>query len=154
MKRWKWAAVALATVMVYSGVQGGAARASNELSLLVRLLSAIREVESYGGKKTHGDGGRSLGPYHISRAYWRDGCTQLKSEGAQWVPWDYDRWVQSEAESRRIVEAYFRRHASEVCPPQSMDDCQVLARRHNGGPTGDRKSATLKYWRRVHNKMQ
>jgi hypothetical protein len=153
MKGWKWAAVVVATVMAYSGVQDSAVRADSESSLLVRLLDAIREVESYGGKKTRGDGGRSLGPYHISRAYWRDACEQLKAEGAAWVPWDYDRWVHSEAESRRIVQAYFRRHAPKATPPRSMDDCQVLARRHNGGPAGDRKAATMKYWHRVRSEM-
>ena len=126
---------------------------ASDSSLLSQLLEAIRQVESRGGRDTRGDGGRSLGSYHISRAYWADGCRQLKREGVGNVPWDYDRWVHNDAQARRVIRGYWRRYAAPRYAPDSMADCEVLARVHNGGPTGHRKSSTAKYWRRVRRAM-
>lgn len=102
------------------------------------LLNAIRHVET----GTHqnpveavGDGGRSLGPYQISRAYWRDSG----------VPGRYE-WVRNAAYAERVVLSYWRRH----CPSAlAKGDWQTLARVHNGGPDGRKTGRTFAYWRRV-----
>jgi hypothetical protein len=100
------------------------------------LLDAIRQVES-GGKADPGagDGGRSIGPYQIQRAYWRDSG----------VPGSY-RQVRNAAYAERVILAYWKRHVPQAL---SQADWSTLARVHNGGPAGHRKNATLPYWQRV-----
>lgn len=106
------------------------------------LLDAIREVETGGHAnpaRAVGDGGRSLGPYQISRAYWRDSG----------VPGRYEQ-VRNAAYAERVVLAYWRRH----CPDALKRlDWKTLARTHNGGPAGPSKKRTLPYWRRVQEQM-
>lgn len=100
------------------------------------LLDAIRQVES--GNRPEppdGDGGRSIGPYQIQRAYWGDAR----------VPWPYQA-VRGEAEARATVLAYWRRWAPAAL---AAGDLETLARIHNGGPDGAAKHNTLAYWRRV-----
>ena len=106
------------------------------------LLDAIRQVET----GTHadparavGDGGRSLGPYQIGRAYWRDSG----------VPGRYE-WVRKKAYAERVILAYWRRH----CPDALRRlDAKTLARVHNGGPGGSSNRRTLPYWSRVRREL-
>ncbi len=106
------------------------------------LLDAIREVETGGHpapSRAVGDGGRSLGPYQITREYWRDSG----------VPGRYE-WVRDRAYAERVMLAYWRRH----CPDALRRlDLQTLARVHNGGPTGPSKRTTLPYWIRVRREL-
>lgn len=143
----------LCLVLVMAWVGPAVGNDSPDVSLLSRLLAAIRQVESSGGRHTRGDGGRSLGSYQISRAYWADGCRQLKRERASHVPWNYDRWVHNDAQAERVMKAYWRRYAESRYIPDSMSDCEVLARVHNGGPRGYSKSSTAAYWERVRKVM-
>lgn len=107
------------------------------------LLNAIREVESGGDPRRVGDHGRSLGPYQIQRPYWRDSG----------VPGNYDQ-VRNTAYAERVVLAYWRKHAvARASCPWSGSSFERLARIHNGGPTGDHKSATLPYWQKVKRKL-
>lgn len=112
-----------------------AARAPN----LDQILAAIRHVESggtpHGGTRAIGDGGRALGPFQIHRSYWLDARIPGRFEDC------FDP-----AYARRVVLAYWRRHC-----PAALEalDAEVLARVHNGGPAGTRKSGTAVYWRRV-----
>jgi hypothetical protein len=110
---------------------------------LRRLLDAIREVETGGypnPAKAVGDGGRSLGPYQISRRYWRDSG----------VPGRYE-WVRHRAYAERVMIAYWQRH----CPSAlKRPDWQTLARVHNGGPGGPRVAETRGYWLRVRRELR
>jgi len=107
-----------------------------------RLLAAIRQVESGGDPAAVGDGGRSLGAYQISLAYWADG-------GGRRERWRLD--ARDDAACRSIIRAYWRRY----CPAAlAGEDLQTLARVHNGGPTGARKAATLPYWRAVRAELE
>jgi predicted chitinase len=48
--------------------------------------------------------------------------------------------------ARAVAVAYWQRW----CPDALAEvDAETLARVHNGGPRGMRKSATLAYWRKV-----
>jgi len=110
---------------------------------LRQLLDAIRQVET-GGKadpaNAVGDGGRSLGPYQITRAYWRDSG----------VPGKYQQ-VRSKAYAERVMTAYWKRY----CPTAlARGDWQTLARVHNGGPNGRSEQRTSSYWRRVREQMR
>jgi len=107
------------------------------------LLDAICEVETGehpDAANAQGDGGRSLGPYQISRAYWRDSG----------VPGRYES-VRHPAYAERVMIAYWQRH----CPSAlARNDWQTLARVHNGGPNGPWKRRTLSYWRRAREQIR
>ena len=106
---------------------------------LEHIFAAIRIVETGGEADPAaavGDGGRSFGPYQISRKYWLDAGT----------PCDWGD-VRKEAAAAEVMRAYWKRY----CPAAlEQGNAELLARIHNGGPNGHRTlSATEKYWRRV-----
>ena len=107
------------------------------------LLDAICEVETGehpDAVNAQGDGGRSLGPYQISWAYWRDSG----------VPGRY-QLVRNQAYAERVMIAYWQRH----CPSAlAQHDWQTLARVHNGGPNGPSNWRTISYWRRVREQIR
>ena len=101
------------------------------------LLNAIRQVESGGNDNAIGDGGKAIGPYQIHRVYWEDAVEYDKSLGGTYQDCynpDY---------ARRVVIAYLTRYAPKNATAED------LARVHNGGPKGYKKSATTKYWSKV-----
>lgn len=100
------------------------------------ILDAIRAVESSNNPTPpDGDDGRSIGPYQIQRAYWRDSGVRGRYE-----------WCRNRAYAERVVLAYWQRH----CPAaMAAGDWQTCARIHNGGPSGARKTETIGYWARV-----
>jgi hypothetical protein len=95
------------------------------------LLDAIEIVESQDDLRTFGDGGRAIGPYQIHRAYWQDGTRILG------VDWTYEH-ARDATKAREVVRAYLVYYGKG----KSLID---LARIHNGGPDGDRKTSTLPY---------
>lgn len=106
---------------------------------LEHIFTAIRLVETGGEADPAaavGDGGRSFGPYQISRKYWLDAGALC-----DWQD------VRKEAMAEKVMVAYWRRY----CPAAlEQGNAMVLARIHNGGPNGLRKmTATENYWRRV-----
>jgi len=100
-------------------------------------LTAMRAEESAGDDRAVGDGGRSLGPYQISLAYWIDGGGD---------PERYLSDVWDAAECERVMVGYWRRYCRRALAEM---DFKTLARTHNGGPHGAEKSATLIYWRKI-----
>jgi hypothetical protein len=102
-----------------------------------RLVKAIHLVET-GGRlgAIKGDGGRALGPLQIHRAYWIDSR----------VPGRYEQCADL-AYATRVLNAYMARY----CP---NGDDERIARTHNGGPRGHKKTATIRYWREVSRKMK
>jgi len=110
---------------------------------LAPLFNAIRLVETGGElrpEKAVGDGGRSRGPYQISRAYLADS----RMSG------DWSR-CHERIFSELVMLSYWRRH----CPQALEDrDYETLARVHNGGPTGVKKTSTLRYWSKVRGILQ
>ena len=106
------------------------------------VLDAIREVETgthANPARAVGDGGRSLGPYQISRAYWRDSG----------VPGRYEQ-VRNAAYAERVIMAYWRRHCASAL---KRVDAMTLARTHNGGPDGSSQRHTRSYWLRVRREL-
>jgi len=100
----------------------------------LRLLDAIRTVESAGNDRAVGASGER-GPYSITKPYWTDGCRQLG------VFWSYDKYVWSRAHCEAVMRAYWNRYGA-------VTD-EEKARMHVGGPRGHLKMATLPYWRKV-----
>jgi len=105
----------------------------------IPILNAIQKVETGGCENPSeavGDGGRAIGPLQIHRAYWQDAVEFDPSIGGKYED------CKDLAYARRIVVAYWTRYA----PNWSSE---TLARVHNGGPKGHRKTATVKYWGKV-----
>lgn len=117
---------------------------------MTALLAAIIAVESGGDLNAVGDQGRSRGVMQISRAYYADACDQIIRERGL-VPGDYETCVASVSKSCVLFRAYMRRY----CPAAyERQDYETMARTHNGGPSGAKKRATLKYWKKVKAEME
>jgi hypothetical protein len=106
---------------------------------LDQVLDAIRMVETGGqpdaGRGSHGDGGSAIGPFQIHVEYWRDSG----------VPGEYGDCAEP-LYARRVVLAYWQRY----CPGAlAKHDAEVLARTHNGGPSGSKRASTLPFWKKV-----
>ena len=106
-----------------------------------QLYDAIFAHESVCGTQLVGDGGKSLGPFHICRDYWRDAC---KHAG---LDWSYDRWVMDRDRSEYLMHAYWSRYGAVTY--------EEMARCHNSGSKWRQKyHLTNDYWRKVQRAMQ
>jgi hypothetical protein len=105
------------------------------------ILDAIRSVES-GGRATppDGDDGKAIGPYQIHEVYWRDAIAWNPALGG-----NYQDCRQREY-AERVIDAYMQRWVRDAW---ERGDAEVIARVHNGGPTGHRRPTTIRYWQRV-----
>lgn len=105
------------------------------------ILHAIRVVET--GDRVDppdGDGGRAIGPYQIHEVYWRDALAHDRAIGGTYQD------CRDRTHAERVVRAYMLRHAPDAW---ATGDAEIIARTHNGGPTGPGKAATEAYWHRV-----
>ena len=105
------------------------------MTTISNLISALIIVESSGNDMAIGDGGRALGPLQIHRGVVLDvnritGSHYKHSE------------MTNRVAARAVCEAYLRHYGKGATTEQ-------LARRWNGGPRGDTKSATEAYWAKV-----
>lgn len=105
--------------------------------LTERQLEALIFVESSGRNGVTGDNGKAFGVLQIRTEYIGDVNksfgTNLWASDCQWDP----------ELSKLVVQAWMTRYATSSC------SFEQLARRHNGGPSGDQKSATTVYWTKV-----
>lgn len=110
-----------------------------------KFLNALHQVESSGqvtgDKPIIGDNGKARGPLQIHKEYWDDVKNVVGGKYEDVDNLDY---------AAKVVTAYMLKYAKNSL---QNGDFAVSARRHNGGPIGDRKSATLDYARKVMNKM-
>lgn len=104
------------------------------------FLDAVAWVESRGKDDAVGDGGKAIGRYQIWRVYWADAVQHCPDLGGHYE--DCKDAVYAE----RVVVAYLLRYAAESIP---IEDYEVLARVHNGGPRGMSLDRTQGYWLRV-----
>lgn len=104
------------------------------------LLPAIEQVESGGKSDAVGDGGKAVGILQIHPIMVKD-VNRILGE---------DRYTLADrldpAKSREMFRVY-----SEHYSKGASDE--VIARRWNAGPKGDKKPATLTYWAKVKAKM-
>jgi len=110
---------------------------------LDEIFAALRQVETGGsksaGRRAVGDGGRAIGPLQIHRPYWEDSKVPGRFEDCRDM-----------AYARKVALAYWRRYCPEALETL---DAEVLARVHNGGPTGHRKESTKVFWRKVEREL-
>lgn len=103
------------------------------------FFAAIQAVETSGRTgAVIGDEGAALGPYQIHRSYWKDSHMSGRYEQCADEPY-----------ARKVVTAYLTRYAPDAVKNATSGSLETLARIHNGGPKGNQKPETLKYWQRV-----
>ena len=105
------------------------------MTTLSNLISALIIVESSGNDLAIGDNGRALGPLQIHRAVVLD-VNRITGSHYRWES------MTNRVQARAVCAAYLTHYGRGATTEQ-------LARRWNGGPTGDRKTATVAYWRRI-----
>lgn len=103
---------------------------------LTNLISALIAVESSGNDLAIGDQGRAIGPLQIHRAVVLD---VNRFTGANYRHQD----MTNRAIARKVCQAYLE-HYGKGCTTE-----QLVRKWNGGGPAGDRKTATLGYWRKV-----
>ena len=108
------------------------------------LLNALAVVESNNNDMAVGDNGRALGRYQIWEVYWQDAVSYAPALKGTYQD------VKSQEYAERVMVAYLLRYAKGAV---ESHDYERLARIHNGGPKGDQKKATLKYWDRVNQNL-
>lgn len=109
------------------------------MTTLSNLISALIVVESSGNDLAIGDGGRAIGPLQIHKAVVLD---VNRITGSHYRHQD----MTNRAQARAVCEAYLRHYGRGKSLEQQ-------ARIWNGGPTGDRKTATEAYWAKVQAQM-
>lgn len=125
----------------------------NPLSIDRSLLDAMKQVESGGNACARGDNGRSLGAYQIMEGYYMD-ALQFNPSLADGGKTYNNVWgIGSEPYSERVISNYMGRYATpeRLGRQPTFED---IARIHNGGPNGYRKTATMPYWSRMMDELQ
>ena len=107
---------------------------------LNNLITALMIVESSGNDLAIGDNGRALGPLQIHRGVVLD-VNRITGSNYRWES------MTNRAQARAVCQAYLEHYGRGKTTEQQ-------ARIWNGGPTGDRKAATLSYWRRVQKNLK
>ena len=105
------------------------------MTTISNLISALIIVESSGNDLAIGDGGKAIGPLQIHKAVILD---VNRITGSNYRHQD----MTNRAQARAVCEAYLRHYGKGASTEQ-------LARRWNGGPRGDTKTATEAYWAKV-----
>ena len=105
------------------------------MTTISNLISALIIVESSGNDLAIGDNGRALGPLQIHRGVVQD---VNRITGSHYRHQDMTNRVAA----RAVCEAYLKHYGRGKTTEEQ-------ARIWNGGPTGDRKTATLAYWAKV-----
>ena len=106
---------------------------------LTNLISALIAVESGGHDLAIGDGGRAIGPLQIHRCVVDDVNKRFRTH------YQHIRMT-NRAEAVQVFTRYVR-----IYSPSG--NAEQIARTWNGGPRGDKKPATLGYWRKVKKEM-
>lgn len=105
------------------------------------LIIALITIESGGNDFAIGDDGKAYGCLQMHAAYVQDAAEHAGKE-----------WIHEDALQRdvaiQIFMAYMDRYATaeRLGHEPTIED---IARIHNGGPDGYKKSSTDKYWEKV-----
>ena len=112
-----------------------------------KFYDAIWAVES--SRQTNppdGDDGKSIGPYQIQEAYYKDAKEFMPEE----IDFEYKDCRDMQC-AEAVIRVYMLRYAREAW---NNHDFQTLARIHNGGPKGHKKKSTIPYWNKVQKVLQ
>ena len=137
--------IILFTVILAASAIGSVSGQSKLRQKQERLLDALIKVESNGNDKAIGDNGKAIGCLQIWKIYWQDAAVPGRN---------YSECLRDKDLSEQVVQRYMERYArSSLRRLQAgvgtLSDVARVARIHNGGPAGDRKQATVRYWNKV-----
>jgi len=121
-------------------VQSASANLVQKINL---LLPALEAVESANDPLAIGDHGRAVGLLQHHEAYRTD---VNKVYGARYTKADSFKTESAREITFFYLLFYGSQYEKVTGRPVSIE---VLARIHNGGPTGYLKRSTIKYWRKV-----
>ncbi len=106
------------------------------------LIAAIIHVESRGNDSAVGDNGKAVGCLQIHPIAVRE-ANRILHRDVYTLEDRYDRTKSIEM-FNIISEEY------ECCEEYTfMQYAEIVSRRWNGGPRGDKRQSTLKYWNKV-----
>ena len=110
------------------------------------LVEAIIQVESRGNDSAVGDNGKAVGCLQIHPIVVRE-VNRLVSKHYTLD----DRYSRAKSiEMFNIISEEY-----DCCEEYTfMQYAEIVARRWNGGPKGDKKTATLKYWEKVKKELK
>ena len=110
------------------------------------LVEAVIQVESRGNDSAVGDNGKAVGCLQIHPIVVRE-VNRLVSK-----PYTLDDRY-SRAKSIEMFNIISEEY--DCCEEYTfMQYAEIVARRWNGGPKGDKKTATLKYWEKVKKELK
>ena len=112
------------------------------------FLDAIVAVESHGNAKAIGDNGKAYGVYQIHKSYVED---VNRISGKNFTLADaFDK-----EKAKEMVKIYLTNYGKNYEKKTGKTATnEVLARIHNGGPSGYKKDATKKYWDKVQKELK
>lgn len=107
------------------------------------LLKAISIVESKSDDTAVGDNGKAIGRYQIWETYVND-VNRFAKTSYVWTD------AKDPLKAKQIVILYLNYYGARYERLTGKKATfEVLARIHNGGPNGYKKTATEKYWNKV-----
>lgn len=121
---------------------------SAQAALSPRLVSALIQVESSGRDHAIGDNGRAVGCLQIHPILVEDVNTILARRGSSTRFTLADRL--NRQKSVAMLEVYLSHYGQRLGRKATEQD---LARIWNGGPSGWKRSSTLRYWAKVSSKL-
>ena len=115
------------------------------------LIRALIHVESGGNDSAIGDRGKAVGCLQIHPILVREVNRTLKRQGSNIRYSLEDRYSRTKSIQmfKIIIDTYKFMHFHSF-----MEYSEIIARRWNGGPRGDKKKATVKYWNKVKRHLQ
>ena len=142
----------LVLLCLFGALFTSVAYAGEPIHISRKLLDAMKDVESGGDECLRGDNGRSLGAYQIMKKYHNDAIEfnpRLREGGKTYRS---VAGIGSSHYSELVIMSYMGRYATRERLGRDPTD-QDIARIHNGGPGGYRKTATLSYWNKVKSRL-
>ena len=103
------------------------------------LIVALIRVESKGDTRAVGGGGKSLGCLQLTKIYIQEVNEIYKTNFTFNDAYNREKSI-------KIAKMYLGYFGGQIGRKATLED---LARIHNGGPNGHKKSATKKYWEKV-----
>lgn len=112
------------------------------------IYAAIGMIESNCRDSAIGDGGKAVGRFQIWPCYVKD-VNRILGYDAFSIN---DRRDHGKAlQMIKIYTEYYGKRYERITGKKVTDE--IIARLHNGGPNGFRKSCTLKYWHKVKSEL-
>lgn len=107
-----------------------------ELNDFDKFWPILTQLESSNNPKAVGDGGKAIGIAQIHEIYFLD---------AQKYDKNLRKYKYSDCFNPEISKLVVISYLSKYCKSNSFEE---WARIHNGGPLGNNKQSTIKYWKK------